>query len=96
MALTIHQLRDSLRKGLFLQIKREAPTATNLVALRLARMKEKQAWKRRDESVVCSLCGRIEDAELARLEQRFQQYFKPRLRLADNLTERSRHPQAAN
>jgi hypothetical protein len=94
--LTLHQLRDSLRKGLFLTFKAEHPTASNAAALRYAQMEEKRAWKRRDYQVVVSLLSRVGDDDLKRLEQRFQEYFKPRQRLADNLAERSRRAEAVN
>ena len=74
--LSTHQLRDALRKGLFIQIKRESPIADNTVALRLARMKEKQAWKRRDDATVARLSRTVSHEALAKLESRFQEYFR--------------------
>ena len=73
--LSTHQLRDALRKGLFLQLQREKPTVDNRVALRLARMREKQAWKRRDEETVDRLLRILTQEILDKLENRFQGYF---------------------
>lgn len=69
------QLRDALRKGMFLRLKRLFPELSNQGALLQSRLDEQRAWKRRNPATVADLRLKLDAAALAALESRFQAAF---------------------